>query len=399
MAKAELLAPAGSMASLDAALRYGADAVYIGGTMLQLRAKSAGFTLDKIAEAARRVHSKGKRLYVTVNALAKDAELAPLEAYACALHEAGADAAIVSDLGVLVTMHRACPALELHISTQASCMNSASALTYRQLGAKRVVLAREMTVDEIRTLRQHIPNDLELEAFVHGAMCMAYSGRCIISSALLGRSGNRGDCAQPCRWNYHLVEETRPNQFFPIEQEDGITAILSSRDLNCLAMLDELIDAGVCSCKIEGRMKTEYYTAVVTNAYRHALDHDVSTDVLLHELETISHRPYSTGFYHGELPRDHTNRGTYIQSYSFCGTVLSVENGVAAIEQRNRFAVGDVLEVVSPDHVGLTMPIPWITDESGEPVTVANRVKQILRIPCPDGVQTGDFLRRKNDGA
>ncbi|MBR3270679.1 MAG: U32 family peptidase, partial [Clostridia bacterium] len=196
------------MASLDAALRYGADAVYIGGTMLQLRAKSAGFTLDKIAEAARRVHSKGKRLYVTVNALAKDTELAPLEAYACALHGAGADAAIVSDLGVLVTTHRACPALELHISTQASCMNSASALTYRQLGAKRIVLAREMTVDEIRTLRQHIPNDLELEAFVHGAMCMAYSGRCIISSALLGRSGNRGDCAQPCRWNYHLVEET-----------------------------------------------------------------------------------------------------------------------------------------------------------------------------------------------
>ena len=397
MAKAELLAPAGSMAALDAALRYGADAVYIGGTMLQLRAKSAGFSLDEIAEAARRVHQKGKRLYVTVNALAKNEELAPLEAYARALHEAGADAAIVSDLGVLVTMHRACPALELHISTQASCMNYASALTYRQLGAKRVVLAREMTVDEIRSLRQNTPNDLELEAFVHGAMCMAYSGRCIISSALLGRSGNRGDCAQPCRWNYHLVEETRPNQYFPIEQEDGITAILSSRDLNCLSMIDELTDAGVCSCKIEGRMKTEYYVAVVTNAYRHALDHDVPTEVLLHELDTISHRPYSTGFYHGELPLDHANRGTYIQTYSFCGTVLSVENGVAIVEQRNRFAAGDTLEVVSPDHVGLSMPLPWITDADGAPVTVANRVKQILRLPCPAAVQPGDFLRRKND--
>lgn len=397
MNRPELLAPAGSMAALDAALRFGADAVYLGGELLQLRAKSAGFSLAEIAEAAAKCHAKGKRLYVTVNALAQNDELDAAARYANQLHEAGADAAIVSDLGVLSVMHAACPALELHVSTQASCMNYAAANAWHALGAKRVVLAREMTIDEIRTLRAHIPDTLELEAFVHGAMCMAYSGRCILSSALLGRSGNRGDCAQPCRWHYHLVEETRPNQFFPIEEEDGATAILSSRDLNALPLLGALMDAGVCSFKIEGRMKTEYYVAVVTNAYRRAIDGTASADALLHELDTVSHRPYTTGFYEGELPKDHNNRGTYIQNYSFCGVVLSVENSVALIEQRNRFAVGDTLEVVSPIALGMTLPVNRITDEDGAEVLIANRVRQRLRLPCPPGVQAGDFLRRRND--
>ncbi len=396
MNKPELLAPAGSMAALNAAIRYGADAVYVGGTMLQLRAKSAGFSLEKIQEAANRLHACGKRLYVTVNALAKNEELDALKTYACDLYACGADAAIVSDLGVLVTMHRACPKLELHVSTQASCQNFASAQTYYELGAKRIVLAREMTVQDIAAMRKRISNDLELEAFVHGAMCMAVSGRCIISSALVGRSGNRGDCAQPCRWNYHLVEETRPNQFFPIEEEAGSTAILSSRDLNAIELLDELADAGVCSFKIEGRMKTEYYVSVVTNAYRHALDKDVPLSVLQQELDTISHRPYTTGFYHGELPNDHANREAYIQNYSFCGTVLSVENGIASIEQRNRFATGDRLELVSPASVGESFPITEMYDENGEPVELANKVRQILKIPVPKTVQAGDMLRKKN---
>ena len=393
MNKPELLSPVGGPEALDAALRFGADAEYLGGSMLQLRAKSAAFSLDGIAAAAKKVHAAGKRLYVTVNALAKSDELDALGRYANELKGCGADAAIVSDLGALVTMHAACPALELHVSTQASCQNYAAARTYHALRAKRIVLAREMTVSDIRAMRANIPDDLELEAFVHGAMCMAVSGRCILSSALLGRSGNRGACAQPCRWEYHLVEQTRPNQFFPIEEEGGTTAILSSRDLNCLAMLDELRDAGVCSFKIEGRMKTEYYVAVVTNAYRHAIDGDVPTEALLHELETISHRPYTTGFYRGELPEDHANRGAYIQNYRFCGVVLAVENGVASIEQRNRFQCGDTLELVSPTAVGLSVPVPWITDAEGAPVAVANRVRQILRLPVPDGVRPGDFLR------
>lgn len=395
MIKPELLSPAGSLVSVQSALRFGADAVYIGGSMLQLRAKNAAFSPEQIYSASKMAHSLGKCLYVAVNALAKNEELDDLRAYACELKECGADAVIVSDLGVLDTIHKACPSLDLHVSTQASCQNYASALVYRNLGAKRIVLAREMTVQDIRSLRAHIPADLELEAFVHGAMCMAVSGRCIISSALVGRSGNRGECAQPCRWNYHLVEETRPSQFFPIQEEDKTTAILSSRDLNCIDMLDELAEAGVSSFKIEGRMKTEYYVSVVTNAYRHAIDHDMPQESLLHELDTISHRPYTTGFYHGELPSDHANRGAYIQNYSFCGTVMAYENGAMIVEQRNRFSVGDTLEYVSPSAIG-AIQVTEITDMGGNPIQTANQVRQIVKIPTDVILQPGDMLRKKN---
>lgn len=395
MKNVELLSPAGSIVSVKSALRFGADAVYVGGTMLQLRAKSAAFSLDQISIAATLAHSCGKRLYVTVNALARNNELDDLRVYANELKECGADAVIVSDLGVLDTIHKACPSLDLHVSTQASCQNYASALVYYRLGAKRIVLAREMTLQEIRSLRSHIPDDLELEAFVHGAMCMAISGRCIISSALVGRSGNRGECAQPCRWNYHLMEETRPNQFFPIEEDGKTTAILSSRDLNCIDMLDALADAGVSSFKIEGRMKTEYYVSVVTNAYRHAIDQDLPPMVFRHELETISHRPYTTGFYLGELPSDHANRGAYIQDYSFCGIVLNYENGAAVIEQRNRFSIGDVLEYVSPSSIG-SVQVDSITDLDNNPIRIANQVRQIVKIPTEAKLQPGDMLRKKN---
>ncbi|MBQ6236155.1 MAG: U32 family peptidase [Clostridia bacterium] len=391
----ELLAPAGSMEALKAALRFGADAVYLGGPLLQLRAKSAGFSFDDIAEAAKLVHVRGKRLYVTVNALAYHDEIELLPEYGNRLLDCGVDAAIVSDLGVLTTLHRACPRLELHVSTQASCTNYASALTWYQLGAKRIVLAREMTVDEIRKLRKNVPDDLELEAFVHGAMCMAYSGRCLLSSAILGRSGNRGDCAQPCRWKYALVEETRPNQSFPIVEEGSASYILSSRDLNCIGLLDELIDAGVTSLKIEGRMKTEYYVAVVTNAYRRVLNGTMSVGEAQRELLTVSHRPYTTGFYHGELPEDHSNAGVYTQTHRFAGTVLACENGVATVQQRNRFVQSDALEVVSPNLTNSVLYANEITDEQGETVEIANRVQQILRIKTDLPLAPGDLLRIK----
>ncbi len=389
----ELLAPAGSMEALKAALRFGADAVYLGGPLLQLRAKSAGFSFDDIAEAAKLVHAKDKRLYMTVNALAYHDEIELLPEYGNRLLDCGVDAAIVSDLGVLTTLHRACPQLELHVSTQASCTNYASALTWYQLGAKRIVLAREMTVDEIRKLRKNVPDDLELEAFVHGAMCMAYSGRCLLSSAILGRSGNRGDCAQPCRWKYALVEETRPNQSFPIVEEGSASYILSSRDLNCIGLLGELIDAGVTSLKIEGRMKTEYYVAVVVNAYRRVLDGTMSVEDAQRELLTVSHRPYTTGFYHGELPQDHSNAGVYTQTHRFAGTVLACENGVATVQQRNRFVQGDALEVVSPNLTISVLYANEITDEQGETVEIANRVQQILRIKTDLPLAPGDLLR------
>ena len=391
----ELLAPAGSMEALRAALRFGADAVYLGGPLLQLRARSAGFSFDDITDAAKLVHAKGKRLYVTVNALAYNDEIGLLPEYGNRLLECGVDAAIVSDLGVLTTLHKSCPRLELHVSTQASCTNYASARTWYELGAKRIVLAREMTVDEITKLRKNAPDDLELEAFVHGAMCMAYSGRCLLSSAILGRSGNRGDCAQPCRWKYALVEETRPNQSFPIVEEGNASYILSSRDLCCIGLLDELIDAGVTSLKIEGRMKTEYYVAVVTNAYRRVLDGTMTVTDAQRELLTVSHRPYTTGFYHGELPQDHSNAGVYTQTHRFAGTVLACENGVATVMQRNRFVQGDALEVVSPALTNAVLYADEITDEQGEPVAIANRVQQILRIKTNLPLAPGDLLRIK----
>ena len=383
------------MEALRAALRFGADAVYLGGPLLQLRAKSAGFSFDDIAEACKLVHAKGKRLYVTVNALAKNDEIDLLPEYGNRLFDCGADAAIVSDPGVLTTLHKACPKLELHVSTQASCMNFASALVWYGLGAKRIVLARELTIDEIRALRKNIPDDLELEAFVHGAMCMAYSGRCLLSSAILGRSGNRGDCAQPCRWKYALVEETRPNQSFPIVEEGNASYILSSRDLNCVTLLPELIGAGVTSLKIEGRMKTEYYVGVVVNAYRRVLDGTMTVGEAQKELLTVSHRPYTTGFYHGELPQDHSNAGVYTQTHRFTGVVLACKNGVATVEQRNRFEAGDVLEVVSPVLRSATLPANEITDENGAPVSVANRVRQILRIRTDLPLAPGDLLRKR----
>ena len=393
----ELLAPVGSFAALHAALRFGADAVYLGGSLLQLRAESAGFSTDEIETVVRIAHEQGKRLYVTVNALAHDDEIALLPTYANQLYEIGVDAAIVSDLGVLSTIHRACPKLELHVSTQASCQNAASALAWHELGAKRIVLAREMTIEQIRSLRRLTPSSLELEAFVHGAMCMAYAGRCLISSALLGRSANRGDCAQPCRWVYQITEEKRPNQSFPLIEADGHSMLLSSRDLNCISLLSEMEEAGICSFKIEGRMKTEYYVAVVTNAYRRAMDGTLPLSSCQHELETVSHRPYTTGFYHGELPNDHSNAGTYIQEYTFVGTVLQWENGIATVEQRNRFSTGDVLEVVSPVLTDAKLPILKMTDTEGASVEVANRVKQILRIPCEFPLEPNVLLRRKND--
>ncbi|MBR0507298.1 MAG: U32 family peptidase [Clostridia bacterium] len=389
----ELLSPVGSKSALAAALRFGADAVYLGGPYLQLRAKSAAFSFDDVADAAATVHRAGKRLYVTVNALAYNDEIDTLPTYANRLKDCGVDAVIVSDLGVLTTIRRACPSLELHVSTQASCMNYAAAKAWYDLGARRIVLAREMTIEEIRKLKKRIPEDLELEAFVHGAMCMAYSGRCLLSSAVLGRSGNRGDCAQPCRWSYALVEESRPNQAFPIVQEGTHSYVLSSRDLNCIGLVDELIDAGVTSLKIEGRMKTEYYVAVVTNAYRRMLDGTMTVDEAQRELLSVSHRPYTTGFYHGELPNDHSNAGTYTQTHRFAAAVLSCDNGVAVIEQRNRFVSGDVLEVVSPSLPGASLRADGLTDENGEPVTIANKVRQILRLPTDLPLAPGDFLR------
>ena len=394
----ELLSPAGDRESLAAALRFGADAVYIGGETLQLRAKTAGFDREAVLEAVKLAHEAGKRLYVAMNSLAKNGEIPLARDYARFLRDAGVDAAIVSDIGVLTAVRESAPGLELHLSTQASCMNYAAARAWHDLGVKRIVLAREMSIDDIAQLRAKTPASLELEAFVHGAMCMAYSGRCLLSSCLSGRSGNRGECAQPCRWSYALVEEKRPGEYFPVGEEDGQSFLLSSHDLNCIRLLDELKAAGVTAFKIEGRMKTAYYVASVTRAYRMALDGTDTVDNCAAQLELVKHRPYAEGFYHGYVKENHFNAGTYSHGAVFVGNVLGWENGVLRVRQRNHFRVGQVLELLTPGREIQSFPVADIVTESGEHRDAAPHPNEILYIPCPVRAEPGDFLRRRESG-
>lgn len=395
MKRPELLAPAGDMECLETAVHFGADAVYIGGPLLQLRADNVGFDREGIAEAVKYCHEHGVKLYVTVNCFAKNEEIDAAEDYAKYLHSVGVDAVIVSDIGLIAKIHESAPELEIHVSTQANCQNFSAANVYWAMGAKRVVLGREMTLDEIIEFRKRIPEEMEIEAFVHGAMCMSYSGRCMISSYLVNRSGNRGGCAQPCRWNYHLVEMKRPNEFFQVVEDEKGTAILSSHDMCAVGFLDKLEEAGICSYKIEGRMKTPFYVATAVNAYRHAIDGDVPLEVIERELDSISHRPYSSAFYFGEMKMSHGNSGAYIQKCTFIGKVLDYSDGFVTIQQRNNFKPGDELEVVSPISIGEKFTVTKIFDEEGNEREDARLIQQILRLPCPVKLQKGDLLRKR----
>ena len=391
MAKIELLAPAGDAECLRAALHFGADAVYAGGPGMHLRAGAPNFTLDTLADAIAYTHSLGRRLYVTVNALAHNRDMEEMPGYLASLRDMAADAVIVSDMGVFSLCRRLFPELPVHISTQASCINYESAAFYHRLGAGRVVLGREMSLEEIAQLRARTDPALELEAFVHGAMCMAYSGRCLLSNYLAGREGNGGACAQPCRWQYALVEEKRPGQYYPLYEDEKGSAILSAYDLNALPLLPRLLEAGVSSLKIEGRMKTPYYVATVTGAYRKALDGTGDTASLLRELDSISHRAYCTGFYEGPIPAG--NPAGYLQGCRFAAVVTGAGPGWIQVEQRGRFRQGDRLEVLSPVSLGLSFPAQDMTDLEGAPVPDAKRVQQTLRMPCPYPLQPGDMLR------
>ncbi len=401
MRQLELLSPAGSMEALRAALRFGADAVYAGGPQLQLRAGSAGLSMDDLARAAQEVHARGKKLYVTVNAFCNNREIDALGDYAQALLALGADAAIVADLGAISVMRRAAPGLPIHVSTQANCLNHAAARAYFDMGATRVVLGREMTLDDIAELRAKAPAALELEAFVHGAMCMAYSGRCMISAYLTGRSANRGGCAHSCRWNYALMEEKRPGEFFPVEEDARGTTILSSFDLNCLEFLDQIAAAGVTSFKLEGRMKTPYYVATVTNAYRRRIDgmlsgdaSDESVALLRRELDAASHRAYASGFYFGKMKQHAPDDGTYVSDCRFVGTVVArLPGGRVRVELRNRIGAGDVLEVLSPNVLGLSFPAAHIADADGNPLSEATVPMAMYDMDAPDIVEAGDLLR------
>ena len=403
MNQLELLAPAGDLERLRTALRFGADAVYVGGPQMQLRAGSVGFSMDDLAEAVREAHALNRRLYVTVNAFASNSEIDALGDYARALKALGADAVIVSDLGAIAAIRRAAPDLDVHVSTQANCLNYAAAQVYADLGATRVVLGREMSLTEIAELRAKTPASLELEAFVHGAMCMAYSGRCMISAYLSGRSANRGACAQSCRWTYHLMEEKRPGQFFPVEEDDRGTTILSSLDLCCIDFLDRIAAAGVTSFKIEGRMKSPYYVATVVNAYRKRLDalktgnaDDMQLALLRRELNAASHRPYSSGFYFGELKHHAPDEGAYLQDCTFVGVVRErLSGGRILFECRNRIREGDRVEILSPDSLGLSFVAGNIRSESGLPEPAAARPSEIYSMDCGCPAAPGDLLRMR----
>ncbi len=420
--KPELLAPAGGIDQLEYAIHFGADAVYLACDRFGLRQRAANFALAAVPDAVALAHAAGVKVYVTLNAAMTADDIAALPAYLEALAESGVDAFIVSDLGAVRLAQRYAPGVAIHISTQASCMNAEAATLWHELGAKRIVCAREMSVDDIAAMRSAVPDELEIEAFVHGAMCMAVSGRCLISDHLNSRSANKGHCTQPCRWAYSLVEETRPDERFPIEEDEGGSFILSSKDLNMLHHLDDLAEAGVDSVKIEGRVKKAYYVATVVNAYRQVLD-GADPATFDRDLEAVSHRPYSTGFFYG--PAEQAPYGPeYAQTHALAGTVESCterEDGLfdVRIDLRNRFFEGDELEVLSPARPVRTLVAadvrhvvaafasvaqtgfesfrsdasPEAAAEIAEPVSVADRATDRYVIASPFPLQSKDILR------
>ena len=364
--KTELLAPAGDEESLRAALDYGADAVYLGGKGFGMRAGAKNFDGEELCRAVTLAHEKGVKVYLTCNTLPTNAEVEQFPEFIRHAQRAGIDAVICADLGVMAMVKEHAPSMELHVSTQTGVVNYKTAQELYRLGARRVVLAREVSLEDIRTIRRNIPEDMEIEVFVHGAMCVSFSGRCLISEYLTGRSANRGECAQPCRWGYYLMEEKRPNEFYKVFEDERGTFILNARDMCMIDHLDDVIEAGVTSLKIEGRAKSAYYTALTVNAYRAALDCALKGEKppawVLDEVNKISHRPYCTGFFYGK-PTDGsgtqdaaavTNGGQYfaesgyMRDYDFVGTVDSCENGVMHITQRNFFRLSDELEIVPP---------------------------------------------------
>lgn len=401
----ELLAPAGSFESLRAAADFGADAVYAAGKSYGLRAFADNFTPEDIRGAAAYLHSRQKKLYITLNAVFHPRDFDGLDDYIAVLNEAAVDAFIITDPGVLAAAKRVAPKVPVHISTQANTSNAQSASFWHELGASRVILARELSLKEIADIRAHTPKTLELEAFVHGAMCIAYSGRCLLSSVTTGRSGNAGACAQPCRWEYHLYEKGYDGEYFPVFEDDRGTYVLNSKDLCMIAHIKEMAQAGVTSLKIEGRMKSAYYVACVTRAYRQAID-DYRAGrpfdrKLIDEVGKAGSRGYTTGFYFGN-PRGQgqdTKRGVAVRTHDFVGVVQGAdEPGWIKVQQRGKFCVGDTLEVLSPTGIS-SFEVKAIRSKIGEPRTCAPHPKEIVCVCGAPRLKAGDMLRIKRSDA
>ncbi|NLW13267.1 MAG: U32 family peptidase [Trueperella sp.] len=433
--KPEVLAPAGSLDTLKTAVDFGADAVYFGGQAFGMRTAPKNFTLDQIEEAKTYAHARGARVFVTCNILPSSADVPSMNEYMAQLGDIGVDALIVSDIGVLMAAREVAPSTEIHISTQAGVTNYQAANALAQLGASRIVLARELSLADIRELRANIPADLEIEAFVHGSMCMAFSGRCLISQHTVGRDANKGDCSQPCRYKYHVVEQRRPNEFIPVEITDEGTFLFNSNDMNTIEHVDEILDAGVTSLKIEGRAKSAYYVAAMANAYKTAVNeymvqrgfedehggnlrpfHDQvhipddeprpATSVqfspwLAHEPNKVTHRTYSTGFYYPETPASEEIKvGGYINEWLLVGIVddYDVDAKRLYLHAKNKITPGSEIEFLFPGEppVAYVVPSGGILDDAGDQVSEINHPARQFSIPCPRAIPAGAMIRARN---
>lgn len=406
----ELLCPAGNFEKMKSAILYGADAVYLASDMFGMRAQADNFTLDELAEATEYAHSKGVKIYVTVNTMPHTNEYERLKKYLARLDEIGVDALIISDLGVFTLARELIPKMELHISTQASTVSAFTATAWHKMGAKRVVLARELSLDEINEIRANTPKSLELECFIHGSMCISYSGRCLLSNYYTGRDANRGACAQPCRWNYTnayplaFAEEKRTDDVLSIEEYKEGTFIMSSKDMCMIEHIPALMESGIDSFKIEGRMKSAYYTAICANTYRMAMDAYLASPTeykfnadWLRELNSVSHREYATGFYFDspmDTPQTVTNMG-YLREKAYLCVAQSDSDadGYAVFMQKNKLSLGDSVELITPGRCGTPFVVEQMLDLKGEKIVSAPHPSMLFKIKVPFGVKAGDILR------
>ncbi len=402
--KPELLAPAGSLNKLKIAITYGADAVYVGGEEFSLRVAAENFSPEELAEGVKFAHERGKKVYLTANIIPHNEDIRDYERFLREYLETGFDAVILSDLGMFQLTREIAPDLEIHVSTQANNVNYKSAETWHKMGAKRVILAREMSFDEISEIREKTPESLELEAFVHGAMCISYSGRCLLSNYMTNRDSNLGACSHPCRWKYHLVEETRPGEYMPVFENERGTFIYNSKDLCMIEHIDKLIESGLDSFKIEGRVKTEYYLATVVKAYRDAIDRYFENPESfqidkkwLEEIKKVSHRDYTTGFFFGKPGGSEQNYETssYIRNYELLGIVedYDEEKKLLSVVQKNRFFKGSEVEFLRPHGDFVKMKIEYMENDDGEELEVANRPQDIVRIRVDVPIEKDSMMR------
>ncbi len=403
MIKCELVSPAGDLEKLKVAVDYGADGVYIGAKQYSLRTASGNFSIEDMQRGIEYAKAKGRKVYLALNIVAHNSDIEGIAEIAAIAYDCGIDAAIVSDLGAFSAAQQSAPKLPLHISTQASTSNYMSANMWHKLGAKRIVLAREMPHTEITELRQKTDSSLELEVFVHGAMCMSYSGRCMLSSYMASRDSNKGACAHPCRWKYYLMEEKRPGEYMPIYEDEKGSYIFNSKDLCLVAHIPQMLACGISALKIEGRVKSEYYVATVTKAYRQAIDAALQNPATYEyakyfaELTKVSHRSYSTGFFLGEGGEQIYDSNSYMRDYAVMGVVRDYVNGEIIAEQRGKMELGDTIEIMQPHGDNITFELTSMTDAKGNAINATPHAAMLFKIPHGAPIQVGSYLRKQVD--